>query len=131
MAAPVPQAPHVESFRPGYGRPSQISSSEEEKKAATAETPVAIDDEVYEASTRPRSYKLKNPILVLGFLVAFAGGIFLFWNGMEGLLKAKFHKGGEISWKMYFFYAAMVFIFIFLVGYLFDTNPLGVEEMEE
>lgn len=124
---PIPErAPKVESFMATPSTPKKRKS----KKNLEEELESVLNDEIY-VSRQKKSYRLKNPVLVFAFLLAFAGAIIFFWEGVEQYLVSKFGQGNVLSWKMRLFYAGLIFGLIFLVAYLMDLNLLGVEELNE
>lgn len=91
-------------------------------------TEAPIEDEIYQTK---KSYKLKNPLIVLAFLTAFAGGIIFFWSGMDTLLKNYFNKGQPLTWKMYFLYSLIIVVTVFLAAHFLGLDILKIEEMGE
>lgn len=93
-----------------------------------AETP--IDDPVYVAPPivdTTKGFKLKNPLLVLGFLLAVYGAFQFFWSGIDGLVAAK--GGGKISWQKYLAMSVMLFGLTLLASVLLDFSFLRLEEL--
>lgn len=118
-----PQTPQP-SRREGF---SPVSGSDNQSH----ETPIIpSDDPVFSAAPpiiNTKGFQLKNPLLVLGFLLAVYGAFQFFWSGIDGLIASK--SGGKISWKNYLGLSVMLFGLTMIASYLLDFSFLRLEEL--
>ncbi len=125
----TPPRRRVENFEAGYPRSetSQAPSPPSPPPQATStETPV---DEIY--TTTKKNYTLKNPLLVMIFLMAIYGSFYFLWSGIEKFLIAKFNGGDPLSWKAYLMYGLGLVALMLAVGYLFGVSFMKIEELDE
>jgi hypothetical protein len=121
----------VENFEPGY--PNHPPASSPPPQAAptpvnTTETPL---DEIYTTTPVKKNFSLKNPLLVMIFLMAIYGSFYFLWSGIEKFLIAKFNGGEALSWKAYLMYGLGLVALMLGIGYLFGVSFMKIEELDE
>lgn len=112
------------------GRPGVEGFSPNPDFSSVGETP--LDDPVFSSPPPPltetsKGFKIKNPLLVLAFLLAIYGAFQFFWLGIDQFLATR--SGGKMSWKGYIGWSVALFGLTMLASILLNFSFLRLEEL--